>query len=256
MNKNQIALTLYTLRKYCRNEADLKSTLIRVKDIGYRAIQISGVGVMSPEIIRRIAEDVGLIICATHEPAEQILNQPKDVVKRLNQLGCMHTAFPFPQGYNLDSKEVCLELARKLDHSGQVLRQSGKILSYHNHDLEFVRYGNQSILEIIFNNTNPLHVQGELDTFWVQKGGEDPVTWCQKLKGRMPLLHLKDYVVTLDREVQFGEIGAGNLNWKRIIAEADEGGCEWFIVEQDTCTNDPFDSIRISYEYLIKMASL
>ncbi|HBM51994.1 MAG TPA: sugar phosphate isomerase/epimerase, partial [Deltaproteobacteria bacterium] len=49
-----------------------------------------------------------------------------------------------------------------------------------------------------------------------------------------PLLHLKDYVVTLEREILFGEVGTGSLNWDAIIREADEAGCEWFIVEQDT----------------------
>ena len=50
------------------------------------------------------------------------------------------------------------------------------------------------------------------------------------MRGRLPLLHLKDYVVTLDREVLFGEVGVGSLNWDAIIRAADDAGCEWFIV--------------------------
>jgi hypothetical protein len=28
------------------------------------------------------------------------------------------------------------------------------------------------------------------------------------------------------------------------------GGCAWFIVEQDTCPGDPFDSLRQSFDYI------
>ena len=252
MRPEQIALTLYTLRDYCRDVTSLRSTLKKVKEIGYPAIQVSGVGVQDPKVIRELAEDVGLTICATHEPPNKILEEPIAVVERLNVLGCKHTAFPHPGSYAIDSMEACLELSKRLEGSGKLLRDGGKQLSYHNHELEFVRYENQSILELILTNTDAKFLQAELDTFWVQKGGEDPVAWCRKMQGRLPLLHLKDYVVTLEREIRFGEVGIGSLDWDSIIQEADAAGCEWFIVEQDSSTRDPFESIKMSFDFLMQ----
>ena len=254
MRPEQIALTLYTLRDHCQDVTSLRSTLKKVKDIGYPAIQISGVGVQDPKIIRELAEEVGLVICATHEPSQKILEEPAEVVDRLNILGCTHTAFPHPGSYAIDSMEACLVLANKLESAGKILRDGGKQLSYHNHELEFLRYEHKSILELILTNTDSKFLQAELDTFWVQKGGEDPVEWCRKMRGRLPLLHLKDYVVTLDREVLFGEVGVGSLNWDAIIHAADEAGCEWFIVEQDSSTRDPFESIKMSFDFLMQKA--
>ena len=46
------------------------------------------------------------------------------------------------------------------------------------------------------------------------------------------------------------EIGNGNLEWKNIVAAADEAGCKWYIVEEDTCPGNPFDSLKQSYEYI------
>ena len=68
------------------------------------------------------------------------------------------------------------------------------------------------------------------------------------------MLHLKDYAVTLNREILFGEVGVGNLNWDAIIREADKAGCEWFIVEQDSSTRDPFESIKMSFDFLLQKA--
>jgi sugar phosphate isomerase/epimerase len=91
---------------------------------------------------------------------------------------------------------------------------------------------------------------GELDTYWVHFGGGDCVEWCRKLRGRLPFIHLKDYAITRERQPIFCEIGVGTLPFKRIIAEAERSGCQWFIIEQDTCPNDPFDSLKISFDYV------
>jgi sugar phosphate isomerase/epimerase len=90
----------------------------------------------------------------------------------------------------------------------------------------------------------------ELDTFWVQRGGGDVVDWVRRMKDRLPFIHLKDFKVDASGEISVCEIGAGTLPFARIIAEAEAGGCDWFIVEQDSCPGDPFVSIRQSFDYI------
>ena len=34
--------------------------------------------------------------------------------------------------------------------------------------------------------------------------------------------------------------------------EADKAGIKTFVVEQDSCKGDPFDSIKMSYDYITK----
>ena len=76
------------------------------------------------------------------------------------------------------------------------------------------------------------------------------MAWCESLKGRLPLLHMKDYQFKADNSPIYCEVGSGNLNFKKIIAAAEASGCEWFIVEQDTCPGDPFDSVKKSFDYI------
>jgi sugar phosphate isomerase/epimerase len=49
------------------------------------------------------------------------------------------------------------------------------------------------------------------------------------------------------------EIGEGNLDWPEILEACVEAGTEWYIVEQDTCQRDPFESLAISYRNLREM---
>jgi len=254
MKIEQVAIQLYTLRDQCKTAADYAATLKRCREIGYQAIQISGVGPIPVEELRSIAEGEGLAICATHEPGHEILNNPQAVVERLAALGCGHTAYPYPGGIDFRKCEDVKRLITGLDAAGAVLHAAGQTLSYHNHAIEFVHIDGRPALEVIYEQTNPANLQGEIDTYWVQAGGGDSVAWCQRLKGRLPLLHLKDFGVTYAENGQtvsgFTEIGSGNLDFKAIIAAAEASGCQWFIVEQDTCPGDPFESIAKSFNYI------
>jgi sugar phosphate isomerase/epimerase len=128
------------------------------------------------------------------------------------------------------------------------------VLTYHNHHLEFRKLDGKLILDRIYSETNPNNLQGEIDTYWVQFGGGDPAGWCRCLKNRLPLLHLKDFRINDDNVPEFAEIGQGNLNIPDIIKASEESGCEWFIVEQDKWPGDPFESIKISFDYLKTLA--
>jgi sugar phosphate isomerase/epimerase len=246
----QVAIQLFTLRDQCKTLPDLVSTLRQVREMGYQAVQVSGIGNVTYPDIRKALDDEGLICCATHESGELILKNPGEVSERLHLLGCRDTAFPYPGGIDFTDQEAVRRLAENLDASGAVLAKNGQTLSYHNHAIEFLRLGHSTALDFIYETTNPAHLKAELDTYWVQYGGGDPVAWCEKLSGRMTCLHLKDYAFTGEGKPAFAEIGSGNLDWRRILRAAHDSGCRWLIVEQDICPGDPFVSIRKSFEYL------
>jgi sugar phosphate isomerase/epimerase len=115
-----------------------------------------------------------------------------------------------------------------------------------------MRIGGQPILDIIYGETDPHFLQAELDTYWIQIGGGNPVEWCEKMANRMPMLHIKDLGVNEEHTAVYREIGQGNLNWPAIIGAAEASGCLWFIVEQDGnwIDDDPFKSLRMSFEYI------
>jgi sugar phosphate isomerase/epimerase len=251
MKLSQVAIQLYTLRDFCKTAADLAVTLKKVREIGYAAVQISGVGPIPESEIVTLCKAEGLTICATHEHGPTILDEPEKVIARLQALGTRLTAYPYPSGIDFDNPEHINTLIKKLDAAGAKFRAAGLKLGYHNHANEFYRAaGGPALLERVFAETSPENVVAELDTFWVQRGGGDVVDWVRRLKGRQPFIHLKDYKVSASGEPSFCEIGAGTLPFRRIIAEAEAGGCEWFIVEQDSCPGDPFVSIKQSLDYI------
>ena len=254
MRRDQIAAQLYTVRQFCQDAAGLADSARKIRALGYGAAQVSGVGPIPAAEIAAILRDEGLVVCATHEPAAQILNEPNHVVDRLRTLGCRLTAYPIPHGVDFTNVAHVATLARRLDASGAILRAAGLTLGYHNHTHEFQRLGAGTALEYLYARTDPRHLVAELDTYWVQAGGGDILAWIKRLSGRLPFIHLKDYGIGPDLQPGFRELGRGNLDLPAIVDAATTAGCEWFIVEQDICPADPFDSLRVSYEYLAALA--
>jgi sugar phosphate isomerase/epimerase len=68
--------------------------------------------------------------------------------------------------------------------------------------------------------------------------------------GRIPAIHFKDMAITSERTQYMAEVGEGNLNWPGIIEAGNRAGARWFIVEQDICYRDPFESLEISLRHL------
>ena len=252
MKIDQVALQLYTLRDHLKTTKDIIDSLKKVASIGYKAVQVSGMGPIAEGELLIILDGEGLRLCATHEDGNTILSDPEAVVDRLRKLNCKYTAYPYPAGIDFTDHAQVEKLARDLNRAGEVLHNAGQVLTYHNHAIELLKLGDGTILDHLYAQTDARYLQGEIDTYWIQYGGGDPAEWCEKLKGRLPLLHMKDYRITAKNQPDFAEIGYGNLNWKRILAAAKESGCQWFIIEQDTCPGDPFESIKKSFDYVAK----
>ncbi|TSA31243.1 MAG: sugar phosphate isomerase/epimerase [Verrucomicrobiaceae bacterium] len=249
MQSNQIAVQLYTVRDFCKSASELAQTAGRLRAIGYETAEVAGVSAdISPEEIRRILSEAGITICSAHESSDLIRLNPLAVVERLKAMGVDHAVYPYPAGVDFSDPASIKAMVSDLDAAGTVLREHGCSLSYHNHAIEFSRLGNETLLNYIARATSPETLQFELDTYWVQFGGCNPVEWCGKAAGRITVLHCKDYGFGANNQPFFAEIGYGNLDFPAIISAAESAGCKWFVVEQDACPGDPFVSLEKSYK--------
>ena len=248
MKTKNIGAQLFTIRDFLKTPENIVKSMRKVKNIGYNLVQVSGVGSIDPKELKKILDDEGLKCIITHEPGIEILNNPEKIIEKLDILNCQYTAYPHPHKA-FETKEDWIELAENLNKAGEKFKKAGKLLSYHNHAFELQRFGKKTALDIIFEKTDPENLAGELDTYWLQYGGSNPADWVKKLKNRMPVLHLKDFGVVKEK-IDMYEIGYGNLNFKKIIKTALKCGVEYFFVEQDRCQRDPFESLKMSFDYL------
>jgi sugar phosphate isomerase/epimerase len=248
-----VGAQLYTLRDYTRTAAEVADTLKKVADIGYTAVQLSGFGDIDPKDVALMLQDNGLTAASTHTGWDRYLNDLDAVIEEHLLWKCPH-----PSTGGLPAEYFSLDgLKRFLDELAPIVERLASVgmdWSYHNHNHELARYGEKTWLATLYDTAPPDLLKAEIDTYWIQAGGGDPVYWIQKCSGRQPLIHLKDMMVTPQREVRMAEIGEGNMNWPAILAAAAEAGVEWYLVEQDHCyERSPFESLAISYRNMRAM---
>ncbi len=253
MSRPVLGAQLYTTRKLCQTIEGVAETFAKVRKIGYAEVQISAFGPVDPKDVAKALEDNALKVASTHMKWDRFCNDLDAVIEEHHLWNCKHPAV----GNLPDEYRTPDGLRRFLDELPGVtekLAAEGMDFSYHTHSWEMVRYGEKTWLEMLFEKTDPKDLKAELDTYWIQYGGGDPVTWIRRCAGRQPLLHLKDMVVTASLEQRQAEIGEGNLNWTEILRTAEEGGVEHALIEQDNCYDrDPFECLAISYRNLNQM---
>ncbi|SDM90064.1 sugar phosphate isomerase/epimerase [Bacillus sp. OK048] len=247
MREIPVVVQLYTLREYC--ERDFIGTLRKVAELGYHGVELAGLYGHSPQEIRNVLEEFGLKAASSHVPLVEMKRNLSKVIEDHQILGCEYIVCP----YILEAdrtEEGYQSLISFLKSTGPVVTEAGLSLAYHNHDFELrtLATSGKSVLETIYSAIGAESLQAELDIYWLQRAGENPVEWIEKYRGRTPIVHLKD--MTTDEERAFAELGTGGVDIEAVLNKGEEAGVKWWVVEQDVCRLDPFESIGISLNYL------
>lgn len=249
----KVAVQLYTLRNFLKTPKDIEQTLKKVKKIGYESVQVSGIGPIDPKELKKLIDEEGLSICATHISFDRMKNDLNNVINEHKLWNCKYVGVgSMPESYRVD-KDGYKKFAEDASIIARKLADNGLSFIYHNHNFEFRKFDGITGMDILFNESDKEVFNFEIDTYWVQAGGGDPIEWIRKMKGRMDVVHFKDMVINSDKNQVMAEVGEGNLNWRGIIEACREIGAEWCPVEQDVCERDPFESVEISLKNLKKL---
>ena len=246
----KIGLQMFTVRDAMNDEAGIRETFRRIREIGYEEIQTAGCQIPY-EAYGRLAKEEGLTIVGTHDPWPRMQEDLEGAIKDHKILGTTNMGIGGfkPSDDLIASTEEFIEKANKI---GDIIKDHGMKFTYHNHSHEFTKLENgKTIMDMLVEGLNPQTTSFVLDTYWVQHGGANPIEWIEKLVGRIDILHLKDMGIGLDRKQFITEVGNGNINFVPILKAAENTGIKHICVEQDTCNGkDPFECIKSSYDYL------
>ncbi len=245
-----LSVQLYTVRNFLTTPEAIAASLKKIHAIGYRFVEISSLEHIPMTETKAMLDEAGLQVSAIHFDFEPLLANLDKCLEQCRVFDTKNIILSMmPEAYAQDG---CAGFQRFIDQAillCEKVHTAGFTISYHNHNYEFTRFDGRLALDWIFEATATHHLDMEIDTHWIQMGGGNPVAWIRKVTGRMNSVHLKDFAVEMWTPI-FAEVGQGNLNWSEIIPACHETGVEFFVVEQDECRRDPFESLKLSYEFL------
>ena len=126
-----------------------------------------------------------------------------------------------------DDLDRIKELAERFNRAAELARSRGMRVGYHNHFWEFgTDFDGRSGLDVFYELCEP-DVIAEVDIYWAQLGGRDPVELVRTLGERVALLHVKDGDGQLG--ATSSPLGEGVVDLPAVLAAAT--AAEWHIVE-------------------------
>ena len=239
-----VALQLYTVRRELNN--DFMNTLRKVSEIGYRAVEFAGFYGINGKDMKKALDDLNLRPVACHTALNEIKENFNEVVQYNIEIGNKTIICPY---HSWKDKAECLSVAYELNDIGRRLKERGLSFGYHNHSHEFNLLDGEYGLDVLFNNTDASLVKMELDIGWAFAAGVDVLSYLDKWKDRLSLIHIKDMNIN---KVQV-PIGEGIIDYKSIINKVKEIGLDDVIVESDDPKPDGLSEIVVSLNNLIKM---
>jgi sugar phosphate isomerase/epimerase len=262
MYRKQIGIQLYTLRNQIND--DVKATIKAVADAGYKQVEPYGFPDANPMI--EAAKDNGLAVNSSHFAWDSVVN-PDDkgvppfaeILENAKQTGLTDLVIPYLADRNRNTLDDYKQLCERCNKAAEQAKQAGIQLAYHNHAFEFKPFaGGKTGYDVMIEEFSP-DMKFEVDVFWIQVGGKDPVELIRKLKGRVSQLHLKDLNKSIDTPnygsippEAFEELGDGVIPMEPIIDVAAEAGVKYCHVEQDHSPH-PIESIQQSMKYLMSL---
>ena len=273
MKKFKVGIQLYGVRNSLK--ADFEGTIKAIAEMGYEYVEFAGYYDKSAEEIKQILAKYNLKCISVHQTIDFFDKDPIEKCEFLKAFGVKYNVIPWYDKAKLVGDEMS-ETLEKFKNAAQLLKNNGMMLGYHNHDFEFTRDNGKYIHDRIFESIDADKIVPELDTCWVRYAGLDPVDYIRKYKGRVEIVHLKDFVCNsfaggpvydlidadgkdsgkkpASREengFKFRPLGAGLQDFDAILSACDECGTELVIVEQDqTYDITELEAAKISREFL------
>lgn len=267
-------MQLWTVREELKS--DFEGTLRKVAAIGYREVELFETPA-KPRQFRKKVEEAGLKTVSGHFELKG-LKDPA-TIEAARELGLTYMILVFPQLRSLKGRSIeamdFKELvplyekisqddykfnAEQLNEVGTNLKRHGIRAGYHNHAIDFKKFGDTWGFDTLIQNTDPQLACFEMDCGHVLHAGHDPVHYLNTYPTRIEMLHVKDLVkgfhisTTLDTEDKDtdSEIGAGSLDWKKIFGAATHVK-HYFVEHEGKMADPPLESLRISYNYLQRL---
>lgn len=229
----------YTFRKSF--PIDIAKTLDTIKMMGFTEME-SGSHGMPPEAFKKLCEERHITIPSSEANYDQLIKAPDSIAHNAKALGAKYVMCAWiPHHDGVFTLEDAKKAVAVFNKAGKVLKDSGIILCYHAHGYEFQPYENGTLLDYLFKNTNPHYVSFEMDIFWIQFGGGNPVALLKKYGNRWKLMHLKDMRKGTIKDLTGGTstdndvvLGTGEINIPAILKEAKKIGIKHYFIEDES----------------------
>jgi sugar phosphate isomerase/epimerase len=233
----EIGLQLYSLRNQMKTDVEKYHEIIDQWDIKY--IEGGGTYGMSMDEYLELLDKYGLQMVAIGADYNELKKDPQPFIEKAKAFGASYIVtfwIPHDGSFSESHAKDAVEL---FNQAGKKIKDAGLTFCYHPHGYEFKPYQDGTLFDYMIDNAD--HFDFEMDVFWVQMGGGDPLALLKAHPDKFPLLHLKDRKKgTPGSDDGTGDVetnvvlGTGDIDIAGIIRQAKANGVDYLIIEDES----------------------
>ena len=251
----EVGLQLYSLRDQFK--VDVANTLGLINEWGITKIEGGGTYDLTLNDFKALLAKNNLEMVSVGAEFGDLESDIEKVIKNAKDFGATYVMCAWvPHDGNKWDLEETQHATDVFNKAGKILKKNGLTLAYHAHGYEFRPYKNGTLFDYMAENAKDFFF--ELDVFWAQHGGADPLALMKKYPKKFVLLHLKDMQKGIVGNTTGHEeddtnvvLGTGQVDISGIVAEAKKLGIEYMFIEDES--SDVVSQVPKSLEYLSQL---
>lgn len=234
----EFGIQLYSLRDYFRT--DIENSLKTISDWGITTVEGGGTYGMDETKFRNLLSKYNLETISIGADYEELKNNPKAVAEKAKRYGARFVMCAWiPHNGNRFTIDDIKASTAVFNQAGNILKKEGITLAYHAHGYEFRPHEYGTLFDYMAQNAK--NFSFEMDVFWVQHGGENPLALLEKYPDFVVMLHLKDMQkgvvgnTTGSEDVETNVVlGTGQVDIAGIVKKARELGVRYMFIEDES----------------------
>jgi sugar phosphate isomerase/epimerase len=252
--KGPLGLQLYSLRDQFAK--DVPGTLDKVRDMGFKYVELAGTYGLTPEEFKEDLDARGLTAVSGHFPYARYRDDVEGIAREAKILGLKYAGCAWIDHDEPFDEKACRDAIAVFNKAGEALAKQGITFFYHTHGYEFQPHGDGTLFDLLLQETKPEFVSYQMDVFWIVHPGQDPVKLLETYGDRFKLTHLKDMKASTPTGLLTGHsdpandaaLGTGKIDFPPFFRACEQADVKWHFIEDESPT--VLQQIPQSLQYL------
>lgn len=251
----EIGIQLYSLREQFKG--DVEGSLKLISDWGITSLEGGGTYGLPLDEFKGLLDKYGLKVTSVGTSYEALQNDVDGIIENARNFGATYVMCAWiPHEGDTFTIEDTRKAVEVFNTAGKKLKEAGLTFAYHAHGYEFRPYQDGTLFDYMAENATDFGF--EMDVYWVQHGGTDPLELLNRYPDKFVLMHLKDMEKGVEgndtghEDVETNVVlGTGQIDIAGLVKRAGELGMEYLFIEDES--SRVVEQVPQSLEYLRKL---